>query len=216
MELMLDSGSSISLVQRDVLSQVQDIVRVKATRSLPLVTASGEQLPIVCHIRTPVKLAELKLLHDFVVVEHLVTPVILGVDFLHENALVLDFTQSRVVVRHTKPGPLPQPQVSLISDQAQVLPLYEAERRTQARACAIVALEQPEADIVDECAVPNYHKTPNTELPECPESCLYSVVDKYRGPFCTTPGVTKVAYHFIPTTGNPVKVPPTLLIIERK
>ena len=67
-ELMLDSGSSISLVQRDVLSQVQDIVRVKATRFLPLVTASGEQLPIVCHIRAPVKLAELKLLHDFVVV----------------------------------------------------------------------------------------------------------------------------------------------------
>ena len=128
--------------------------------------------------------------------------------FLHENALVLDFTQSPVVVRHTKPAPLPQPQVSLISDQMQVLPLYKAERRTQARACAIVALEQPEADIVDECAVPNYHKAPNTELPECPESCLYSVVAKYRDLFYTTPGVTKVAYHFIPTTGNPVMVPP--------
>ena len=30
-------------------------------------------------------------MHDFVVVESLVTPMILGVDFLHENALVLDF-----------------------------------------------------------------------------------------------------------------------------
>ena len=136
------------------------------------------------------------------------TPAILRADFLHENALVLDFTQSPVVVRRTKPGPLPQPQVSLISDQVQVLPLYEAERRTQARACAIVALEQPEADVVDDCAVPNYHKATNIELPECPESCLYSVVDKYRDLFCTMPGVTEAAYHFIPTTGNPDKVPP--------
>ena len=162
------------------------------------------------HIRAPVKLGELKLLHDFVVVEYLVTPAILRVDFLHENALVLDFTQSPVVIWGTKPGPpgpLPQPQVSLISDQVQVLPLYEAEQRTQARAYAIVALEQPEADVVDDCAVPNYHKAPNIEVPECPESCLYSVVDKYRDLF-RTPGVTEAAYHFIPTTGNPDKVPP--------
>ena len=135
--IMLDSGSSISLVQRDVLLQAQDVVQVEATRSLQLVTASGEQLSIVCHllchIRAPVKLGELKLLNDFVVLEHLVTPVILWVDFLHENALVLDFTQSPVVVRHTKPSLLPQPQVSLISGQMQVLPLYEAERSTQAR-----------------------------------------------------------------------------------
>ena len=44
MKLLLDSGSSISLVQRDVLSQAQDIVCVKGTRSVQLVTASGEQL----------------------------------------------------------------------------------------------------------------------------------------------------------------------------
>jgi len=79
---MLDSGSSISLVQRDVLSQAQDIVQVKATRSLQLVTASGEQLPIVGHIQAPVTLGELKFLHEFVVVESLVASVILGIDFL--------------------------------------------------------------------------------------------------------------------------------------
>jgi len=92
---MLDSGSSISLVQRDILSQAQDIVQVKATRSLQLVTASGEQLPIVGHIQAQVTLGELNFLHEFVVVENLVASVILGIDFLHENALVLDFTQSR-------------------------------------------------------------------------------------------------------------------------
>ena len=205
-ELMLDSGSSISLVQRDVLSQAQDIVRVKATRSLQLVTASGEQLPIVGHIQAPVTLGELKFLHKFVVVENLVASVILGIDFLHENALVLDFTQSPVVVRHSKSDPLPQLQTSQASDQ--VMPIYKDEQKTRARACAIVALESPGTDVVDECAVPSYHKPSSIELPECPESRFQCVVEEYRNLFRTTPGVTEATYHFIPTTGNPVKVPP--------
>ena len=45
-------------------------------------------------------------------------------------------------------------------------------------------------------------------MPECPAPALYSVVAEYQDLFRTTPGVTEEAYHFIPTTGNPVKVPP--------
>ena len=37
-------------------------------------------------------------MHDFVVVGNLVAPLILGVDFLHVNALVLDFTDMPVTV----------------------------------------------------------------------------------------------------------------------
>ena len=46
------------------------------------------------------------------------------------------------------------------------------------------------------------------ELPECPVPALNSVVAEYKDPFRTTPGDTEEACHFIPTTGNPVKVPP--------
>ena len=178
-ELMLDSGSSVSLVQGNILSQAQDIVHIKAVRPLQLVTASGEQLPIMGHIRALVNLGELELLHEFVVVESLVAPVILGVDFLQGNALVLDFSQSPVVVRHTKPGPLSQSQASLSINQ--VLPLYEAEQRTQARACVITTLEEPGTDVVDDCAVPNYQE---------PKSSLYPMVERYQDLFRTTPGVT--------------------------
>ena len=38
-------------------------------------------------------------MHDFVVVDSLVTPVILGIDFLPQNGLVLDFTCTPVMVR---------------------------------------------------------------------------------------------------------------------
>ena len=41
-----------------------------------------------------------------------------------------------------------------------------------------------------------------------PSASLNSVVAEYKDLFRTTPGVTEEAYHFIPTTGNPVRVPP--------
>ena len=56
-------------------------------------------------------------------------PVILGVDILQENAMVLDFTQSPVVVRHAEPGPQPQPSASLTSDPVESI--YKAERALQ-------------------------------------------------------------------------------------
>ena len=197
-DMMLDSGSSVSLVQHNVRVQAQDIVRVKARKPVQLVMASGKQLPILEHIRVPIKLSELELLHEFLVVENLVAPVILGVDFLHGNELMLDFTRGHVVVHRANPS-LPV---------AQILPLYQAERKSQARACAITALEQPGTDVVDECAVPNYDDSPSLELPECPVPAFHSVVMEYHDLFCITPGVTEEAYHFIPTTGNPVRIPP--------
>ena len=62
---MLDSGSSVSLVKSRVLDNARNVVPVKAVKPLRLVTASGDQLPIVRHVRAPVKLDELQLLHDF-------------------------------------------------------------------------------------------------------------------------------------------------------
>ena len=97
-ETMLDSGSSVSLVQRGVLRQAKGIKKVEETKPLRLVTASSDDLPIMDHIRAPVKLGELELVQEFVVVESLVAPVILGIDFLHDNALVLDFTATPVRV----------------------------------------------------------------------------------------------------------------------
>ena len=85
---MLDSGSSVSLVQCDVLKDAQNIVQVTAGRPIQLVTASGDQLPILQHVKALVQLGELHVLHEFVVVKTLVAPVILGIDFLQGNGLI--------------------------------------------------------------------------------------------------------------------------------
>lgn len=202
-ETMLDSGSSVSLVQQGVLLHARGIERVEKKKPLRLVTASGDSLLILDHIRAPIKLGELELVHEFVVVESLVAPVILGIDFLHNNALVLDFTETPVRVR-TRPTPQSEASVAI----AQVLPMYQSVRKEQARACAIAEIEEHGTDIIDECAIPMYQKATSVDLPECPRSSLMTVVHKHQHLFRTTPGVTNAAHHFIPTTGNPVKVPP--------
>ncbi|KAL5496265.1 hypothetical protein EMCRGX_G012510 [Ephydatia muelleri] len=67
-----------------------------------LVTASGDALPILDRIKATVQFQNLEspLLHDFLVVKDLVAPVILGVNFLHQQGLVLDFTSYPVKVHH--------------------------------------------------------------------------------------------------------------------
>ena len=102
MEVMLDSGSSVSLIQQKILSKMQRITKIQAEiTSLRQVTASGDQLPMLDHIRASVILGELKVRHDFVVVEILVSPVILGVHFLQSNALVLDFEKAGSILFST-------------------------------------------------------------------------------------------------------------------
>ena len=173
---------------------------MEGMKPLRLVTASGDDFPNVDHIRAPVKLGELELVHEFVVVESLVAPVILGTVFLHGNALVLDFTATpvRVCNYHT-----PQVETSDTVTITQVFPMYQCTRKDQARACAIVGIDEHGANVKDECEVPMYQKATSVELPECPKSSLMTVVRKYQSLFRTTPGVTNAAHHFIPTTGKP-------------
>ena len=205
-ELMLDSGSSVSLVQCDVLKGAQNIVQVTAGRPIQLVTASGDQLPILQHVKASVQLGELHVLHEFVVVKTLVAPVILGIDFLQGNGLMLDFTQNPVAVSKRPPKVTSLTENSMAI--AQVVPIYEATQKKFFQACNISVNQEPEVDIVDDCAVPNYKAPPKSELPACTNPDLYCVMEKYHGLFCTKPGYTEDAWHYIPTVGNPVKVPP--------
>ena len=131
---MLDSGSSVSLIQGEVLQSAQDVVLVTVARPIQLVTASGDQLPILQHVKAAVKLGELNVVHEFVVVKTLVAPVILGIDFLQRNKLMLDFTQNPVAVSTQL-----SKEISPIEDGisvAHVIPIYEATHKSL-QACPI-------------------------------------------------------------------------------
>ena len=76
-EMMLDSGSAVSLVRQDIVKSCI----IEAQMPLPqiqLVTASGDKLPINDYVRVHIEVQGEKFIHNFLVVDKLITPVILG------------------------------------------------------------------------------------------------------------------------------------------
>ena len=61
--MMLDSGSSILLIQKDALSHIRGVTRVRPIPKLQLKTASGEQFPVQDFVCTQVQLDQLKVKH---------------------------------------------------------------------------------------------------------------------------------------------------------
>ena len=95
-KIMLDSGSSISLIQEAFVPR--NVHQIQPKPCLQLVTASGEILKIVDHISTLVQLNEVEFSHNLVVVKQLIAADILGIDFLQKNCLVLDFSTTPIEV----------------------------------------------------------------------------------------------------------------------
>ena len=87
-EIMLDSGSSISLIQESIVTPFSDLNKISPS-GLQLTSASGDNIPILGCITLPLCLGELQTSHPLVVVKSLITPVILGLDFLQKYGMTL-------------------------------------------------------------------------------------------------------------------------------
>ena len=136
------------------------------------------------HIRALVILGELKLMHDFVVVEGVVSPVILGVDFLQSNTLLLDFGKTPVQVslskQHTN-------ELQSNATPPEALAMYEIHRKTRAKVCTVKEIEKPGDDVVEECAIPMFSEPPSIEFPQCQHPDFLRIVREYSNLFCTRP-----------------------------
>ena len=97
MDMRLDSGSSVSLVRKGVLSEVSGVCAT-ASRELRLVTAAGEPIPVLGYVSEPVEVGQVGVEHPFMVVKSLIAGVIIGIDFLRQHELVLDFAFSPIKV----------------------------------------------------------------------------------------------------------------------
>ena len=126
------------------------MIQVTTARSIKLVTALGDKLPILQHVKALIQLGELNVLHEFVIVKILVAPVILVIDFLQENGLMLDFTHNPVAVTVRSPK-LTSTESSMAV--AQIVSIYEATQKGFLQACAV---SESEYNIVDECSIPHY------------------------------------------------------------
>ena len=90
------------------------------------------------------------------------------------------------------------------------MPLFQAAQQTMMQICAVLPNENSVTiNVTDECSVPHFStKSSIVEFPQCQNSQLAALIQEFSCLFNTTSGRTDVAYHSIPTTGNPVKVPP--------
>ena len=188
---MIDSGSSISLVRGSLTSYHK---LNAAPRDLQLVSAAGESIPILGQISLPIQLGGLKVNHLFVVVRSLITPVILGIDFMHKHGLVLDFTTTPITVRNHTMSVDCQP---------------DLKRLLKMEVAAVPSTFQSTDETVNDCAVPIFDSTTAAyDLPKCNDPNLLALLETYKQLFNASPGRTTITEHFIPTTGNPIKVPP--------
>ena len=189
-EIMIDSGSSISLV-RGSLTTGQKLNT--APQGLQLVSAAGEPISVLGQITLPIQLGDVKVDHLFVVVQSLITPVILGVDFMHKHELILDFTTTPITIRS---------QTLNVNCQSDLGPLLKV------KVAAVPSISQPTEESVDDYAVPIFDATTTCDLPKCNDPNLLALLETHKQLFNTSPGRTTVTEHFIPTTGNPIKIPP--------
>ena len=86
---------------------------------LKLITASGEPLPISGCVRLPVKINQLQVIHNFIVVDRLVAPVILGLDFLQQHNLVPNFAFSPVMIQPFKDDTEPAETTPTVPEELQ-------------------------------------------------------------------------------------------------
>ena len=125
---------------------------------------------------------------QFLIVDSLIYPAILGTDFLYKHHLCLDFTTSLVTVQHNT------------SDLDSVQPLWDAT----IEATAAIGTTS-DHDIVEKCSIPCYDKPITYDVPPCNDITIGEV---FRENTSTCLDQSTLAYHHIATTENPVQVPP--------
>ena len=197
-EVMMDSGSSISLMMESFAKNYENRSTIKG---LKLVSAAGEPIPVIGKVIAPITVGALCVDHNFVVVHSLITPVILGIDFLQKHGIVLDFTTMPVTIHNINP---------LIDHDIppEAQPILDTARNTTRKVCAVASVTESNEDIIDNCAVPLFSTETTYDMPRSQDSDFTALLETHRKLFCDTPGKTNLTEHFIPTVGNPVKVPP--------
>ena len=126
-DVMLDSGSSISLTMESFTNSSYQ--NWPAPQGLKLVSAAGVPISVVGQVVAPIRVGNLHVDHQFVVVHSLITPVILGMDFLQKHIIV-----------HNTDLPTKVP--------SELEPILETARNTTRKVCAVASLTESLSTVV--------------------------------------------------------------------
>lgn len=148
----------------------------KKAGQVRLVTASGEPIPIVGSVTATVCIGELRqpIEHEFLVVQNLVSPVILGVDFMQQHGVVLDFSADPVGIRFSTSSTsfsnrLKNPLVATINSDLQ-------------------DADSDDVDMGDEGTIPSFIDDGIVTLPSCADPVLMPIVRSIVSYSETVPG----------------------------
>ena len=202
MQMMLDSGSSLSLLRRNSLATMVGVQQLAKRPTVRLVTAAGTHLPIADYVQASAKIGNVEVTQQFLVVDSLIAPVILGIDFMKRHKVTLDFTTTPIGV-HFHGIELSQQELP-----QELREMWDTRRNEKSKVCATAMLDDSTADPVDECSIPLFNEKTRYDLPKYENESLASVIKEYQDIFCTTPGVSNETQHYIHTTGSPVQIPP--------
>ena len=151
--------ASISLIREDTAKCLLGTRAVSAT-SVQVVSATGEPIPVLGCANFHIRVGPIAVYHPLIVVRSLITPVILGIDFMQAHGLVLDFTTTPVHVTNQQSPKGGQSG----GGECHVL---QAARKTKARACAVQKTSDLSEETIDECAIPRYGEPVSYDMPTC-------------------------------------------------
>ena len=140
---------------------------------IQLVTASGDKLTIKDYVRVPIEMQGEKLTRDFLMVDKLITPVILGIDFLQRHGLTLNFNHSLAMISTTTHIASTTTTRDEVTDVLK--PIWIAHQSIHKKYCGNIGLENQEENI-DDCTVPKFDQLVQIEFPQCANSTFDCVM----------------------------------------
>ncbi|KHJ41621.1 zinc knuckle [Trichuris suis] len=207
MNLMLDTGSSVSLLKLSLFTVLlkQDRVISHTTSDNVVVSAFGEESSLKGEAMLTVKIGRYERSHQFLLAETLLTPVVLGHDFLSKYGWCIGYAKNRLTHISGERVPL----------VVKATPVEASEKhettKLSERYLPVSAIVENDDDLLDDCTVPDYSAKYTLDLPQC-SSYYADILKQFKELFSAKPGATTMAYHVIPTGKNPpVRVPPRRL-----
>ena len=159
--------------------------------SLHLIAAGGSSLHIKDYVQAPVQTGDAEVIQQFLVLENLISPVILGLDFMKKHKVTLDFTTSPVSLCFNGINCTQQQSPQELND------MWSLQFVEKSKVFSAAVVNDSSVDVIDECSIPDFGANVINDYPDCEHRSLDSVITKYKDLFHTKPGLTTEAT-FIP------------------
>ena len=203
--ILLDSGSSVSLISQHLLEQA-GLSYNSIASSINVITASCNEMELCNTTIVPLHIGTLSVTHEMYVAPQLVAPVILGTDFLAKFNVCLDYKTKSVTVN----GTTVVPNVDYGENTTW------SKKKLWENAYHTAAILSGDEDDTENCAIPRFTHPGKSTLPASSDAYM-DIIKEYKSLFCSVPGKTDAIYHHIPTRNSkPIRVPPRRIPVHYK